>query len=62
MFHFNRGRFIKFFLYNIHSERNKTEPLDETGDLCSYSADRFFLISVETDTQLREKEQNTDES
>ena len=36
--------------------------MDETGDLCSYSADRFFLISVETDIQLREKEQNTDES
>ena len=26
-------------------------------DSCSYSVDRFFLISVETDMQLRGKEQ-----
>ena len=60
MFQFNRSRFIKSFLYNIYSEWNKTDRnqlIDETRDSRSYSLDRFFLISVETEIQLREKEQ-----
>ena len=50
--------FIKFFRYITHSERNKTDKkqlTDETRDSCSYSTDRFFLISVETDIQFCEK-------
>ena len=60
MFQFNRSRFIKSFLYNIYSEWNKTDRnqlIDETRDSRSYSLDRFFLISVETEIQLHEKEQ-----
>ena len=60
MFQFNRSRFIKSFLYNIYSEWNKTDRnqlIDETRDSRSYSLDGFFLISVETEIQLREKEQ-----
>ena len=51
--------FIKFFLNNIHSERHKADTIqltDETRDSFSYSEDRFFLISMEIDIQLREKE------
>ena len=51
--------FIKFFLNNIHSERHKVDTIqltDETRDSFSYSEDRFFLISMEIDIQLREKE------
>ena len=48
-FQFNRSRFkIIIFI----QKRNKTDAnwlLDETRDSCSYSANRFFLISVETD-------------
>ena len=32
--------------------------IDDRTDSCSYNADRFFSISVETDIQLHEKEQN----
>ena len=28
IFQFNRSRFIKFFLYNIHSKRNKTHAIN----------------------------------
>ena len=51
--------FIKFFLNNIHSERHKADTIqltDETRDSFSYSEDRFFLISMEINIQLREKE------
>ena len=39
----------KVFLYNVHSEQNKTDTnyfFDETRDSCSYSVDGFFLIYV----------------
>ena len=51
---------MKFFRYNIHSKWNKTDTnylIDETRDSCSYSTDRFFLISAEKNIQLREKVQ-----
>ena len=43
-------QFIKFFLYNIHSKQNKTDTdyLIDEKDSSSYSAERFFLIFLET--------------